>query len=47
MGFLGNALKSGIALRAVGVVKREVSKPENQRKAKEAFEKLRNRNGKR
>lgn len=43
MGFLGKALKSGIALKAIEVAKREASKPENQRKAREMAEKLRNR----
>lgn len=43
MGFLGKALKTGIALKAVDVVRREASKPENQRKAKEFAAKLRNR----
>lgn len=47
MGFLGKAIKSGIALKAVDVVRREASKPENQRKAKEFAEKLRDRNRKR
>lgn len=43
MGFLRSALRSGIALKAVQVAKREASKPENQRKAREFAEKLRNR----
>lgn len=43
MAFLRNALKSGLALKAVQVAKREASKPENQRKAREFAEKLRNR----
>ncbi|GAA1731890.1 MULTISPECIES: hypothetical protein [Dietzia] len=43
MAFLRNALRSGIALKAVQVVKREASKPENQRKAREFAEKMRNR----
>lgn len=43
MGFIGKALKTGLALKAVDVVRREASKPENQRKAKEFAEKLRNR----
>lgn len=47
MGFLGKALKSGLALKAIDVARREASKPENQRKAREFAEKLRNRNRKR
>ncbi|MBB1025806.1 MULTISPECIES: hypothetical protein [unclassified Dietzia] len=43
MAFLRNALKTGVALKAVEVVRREASKPENQRKAREFAEKLRNR----
>lgn len=43
MAFLRNALKSGLALKAVQVAKREASKPENQRKAREFAQKLRNR----
>ncbi len=43
MGFLRNAVKSGVALKAVQVVRREAAKPENQRKAREFAEKLRNR----
>ena len=43
MGFIGKARKTGLALKAVDVVRREASKPENQRKAKEFAEKLRNR----
>ena len=43
MGFLGKALKSGLALKAIDVARREASKPENQRKAREFAEKLRNR----
>lgn len=43
MAFLRNALRSGLALKAVQVAKREASKPENQRKAREFAQKLRNR----
>ncbi|MCD2262241.1 hypothetical protein K3888_05945 [Dietzia aurantiaca] len=43
MGFLSKAVKSGIALKAVDVVRREAAKPENQRKAREFAEKMRNR----
>lgn len=42
MGFLGKAIKSGIALKAVDVVRREAAKPENQRRAKELLQKARN-----
>lgn len=35
MAFLRTALRSGLALKAAQVVRREMSKPENQRKAKE------------
>jgi hypothetical protein len=41
VGFLKNALKSGLAVKAAKVVKREASKPENQRKAREMVQKLR------
>ncbi|MET3860811.1 hypothetical protein ABIE38_001733 [Dietzia sp. 2505] len=43
MAFLRNALRTGVALKAAEVVKREASKPENQRKAREFADKLRNR----
>ncbi|MFN3601246.1 MAG: hypothetical protein ACK4UY_07660 [Dietzia sp.] len=43
MAFLRNALRTGIALKAAEVVKREASKPENQRKAREFADKVRNR----
>lgn len=42
MGFLGKAIKSGIALKAVDVVRREAAKPENQRRAKELLQKVSN-----
>ena len=38
MGFLGKAMKSGIALQAARMVAREMSKPENQRRAKELLQ---------
>ena len=41
MGFLKNALKSGLAAKAAQIVIREASKPENQRKAREMVQKLR------
>ncbi|MBF6357320.1 hypothetical protein IU449_22700 [Nocardia higoensis] len=40
MGMLGKAIKSGIAIKAFQVVKREAAKPENQRKAQEFAAKL-------
>lgn len=43
MGFLGKAMKSGIAIKAAQVAKREASKPENQRKAKELLGKIKRR----
>ena len=42
MGFLSKAIKGGIAVKAVEVAKREAAKPENQRKAKELFQKVNN-----
>jgi hypothetical protein len=41
MGMLDKAFKSGAAIKAIQVVKREASKPENQRKARELVTKLR------
>lgn len=35
MGFLRKAVRAGIVLKAVQVARREMAKPENQRKAKE------------
>ncbi|MEH6820061.1 hypothetical protein [Dietzia psychralcaliphila] len=43
MSFLRGALRTGVALKAAEVVKREASKPENQRKAREFADKIRNR----
>lgn len=43
MSFLRKTLKSGVALKAVDVARREAAKPENQRKAKEFVQKLRTR----
>jgi hypothetical protein len=43
MGFLGKAIKSGIAVRAGQMILREAQKPENQRKARELLAKARNR----
>lgn len=45
MGMFGKAIKSGVAIKAIQVVKREASKPENQRKAKEMLAKLRDKRG--
>lgn len=42
MGFLSKAIKSGVAVKAVDLVRREASKPENQRKAKELLQKVSN-----
>jgi hypothetical protein len=41
MGFLKKALRSGIAMKGAQIVMREAQKPENQRKAKEFVQKLR------
>lgn len=43
MGFLRKAVRGGIALKAAQIIQREASKPENQRKAKELFAKVRDR----
>ena len=43
MGFLGKAIKSGIAVKAVNIIMREAQKPENQRKARELLAKARSR----
>lgn len=40
MGFLGKAMKAGVAAKAIEIARREASKPENQRKAKELVRKL-------
>ncbi|WP_298461005.1 hypothetical protein [uncultured Cellulomonas sp.] len=39
MGFIGKAMKSGIALKAGQMLIRQAQKPENQRKAKELLAK--------
>ncbi len=41
MSFLKKAMRSGVAIKAAQFVKREASKPENQRKAREMVQKLR------
>ena len=43
MGFLGKAIKSGLAVKAANIVMREAQKPENQRKARELLAKAKNR----
>ena len=43
MGFLGKAIKSGLAVKAAQIIQREAQKPENQRKAKEMLVKMRSR----
>lgn len=45
MSFLNKAMKSGLALKAAQIAKREMAKPENQRKAKELLSKVTNRGG--
>lgn len=40
---LSKVIKSGVAIKAIQVAKREASKPENQRKAKELVAKLQQR----
>jgi len=40
MGLLKTAFRTGLATKAIGIVKREASKPENQRKAKELFDRV-------
>ena len=40
MGFLKNALKSGLAVQATRLVQRQMAKPENQRKAKELLHRV-------
>ncbi len=43
MGLLRSALRTGLAGKAIQIARREASKPENQRKAKELFAKVSNR----
>ena len=43
MGFLGKAIKSGLAVKAANVLMREAQKPENQRKAREMLAKAKSR----
>jgi hypothetical protein len=46
MSFLKKAIRSGVAMKAAQVVMREASKPENQRKARELVQKLRDQRNK-
>jgi hypothetical protein len=43
MGFLGKAIRSGIAVKAGQMILRQAQKPENQRKARELLAKAKNR----
>jgi hypothetical protein len=45
MGLFKGALKTGIVVKAIEIARREASKPENQRKAKELFARVTNRGG--
>ncbi|GGC04009.1 hypothetical protein [Cellulomonas carbonis] len=45
MGFFGKAIKSGIAVKALKVAQREMSKPQNQRKARELLQRVSRRGG--
>ncbi|WP_454051057.1 hypothetical protein [Cellulomonas sp. Marseille-Q8402] len=45
MGFLRNAMKSGLALQAMRIARREMAKPENQRRAKQLLHKVTSRGG--
>ena len=45
MGLLKGALETGIAVKAMEVAKREASKPENQRRARQLIAKLSGRGG--
>jgi len=45
MGLLKGALRTGAAMKALDIARREARKPENQRKAKELFAKVSNRGG--
>lgn len=40
MGMIRGAIKTGLAMKLVQVAKREMSKPENQAKARDAFAKF-------
>jgi hypothetical protein len=43
MGFIKTLVKGAVIAKVAQVAQRELSKPENQRKAKEMFQKVRNR----
>jgi hypothetical protein len=45
MGLFKGALKTGIVMKAIEIARREASKPENQRKAKELLARITNRGG--
>ena len=42
MSIIRGAIKAGIAMKVIQIAKRELSKPENQRKISEAVRKLQN-----
>ncbi len=42
MGIIKSALKTGVAVKIVDVVRREAAKPENQRKIREFIDRARN-----
>ncbi len=46
MGLFKGALKAGLAATAVQIVRRQAAKPENQRRAKQLFNRLVRRTGK-
>lgn len=46
MGLLRTALRTGLAAKAIDIARREASKPENQRKARDMFERVSGRSGK-
>ena len=43
MGFVKGMIKTAVVAKLLQIVQREASKPENQRKAKEMFEKVQKR----
>jgi hypothetical protein len=45
MGFVKSSLRTGIALKAFDLLRREAAKPQNQAKAKELLRKMSNRRG--
>jgi len=40
MGLLRTAIRTGLATKAINIARREASKPENQRKARELFDRV-------